>query len=247
MNELNKYFQKSETVEILRSEIHPSKYNPRTISQEARKQLKGSVKRYGVVGGMIVNKQTGMTLVSGHQKLSILDELNNYNPETNENDYLLKVEVIDVDQKTEIELNIFFNNPNTQGTWDFDALAEIIPDIDYKSAGLTDADLQIIGVDFLLQTDEEKEITDSLDDLMAPVNEIKKKQLSKEEKITHNKEIKHEVAEKAQKDAEDMNAYVMITFDSFDSKREFLNRFGFDESEKFIKGEAFAEMVERIE
>ena len=50
------------------------------------------------------------------------------------------------------------NNPNAQGTWDFDALARIVPDIDWKDAGLTDADLNMIGVDYLLQTEGENSI-----------------------------------------------------------------------------------------
>jgi len=240
MSELNKYF-KSETVELLRSEIHPSTYNPRTISDEARKLLKRSVKRFGVVGGLVVNKTTGNTLVSGHQKLSILDELNKFP----ENDYCVKVELIEVDLKTEKELNIFFNNPNSMGSWDYDKLAELIPDIDYKDAGLTEEDLNLIGVDFLLQTEEENNLANELENVMAPTNAIK--EATKAEKIAHNKEIKAEVNKAAQEKAQDMEAYVMLSFDSYEAKAEFMERFGYDESEKFIKGECFSEMVERIE
>ena len=39
----------------------------------------------------------------------------------------------------------------------------IVPDIDYKDAGLTDADLNMIGIDFLLQTEEERSIADELE------------------------------------------------------------------------------------
>lgn len=65
------------------------------------------------------------------------------------------------------------NNPNAQGTWDFDALARIVPDIDWKDAGLTDADLNMIGVDYLLQTEGENSIADALSDMMTPVSEQK--------------------------------------------------------------------------
>lgn len=70
-------------------------------------------------------------------------------------------------------MNILMNNPNAQGTWDFDALARIVPDIDWKDAGLTDADLNMIGVDYLLQTEEENSIADALSDMMVPVSEQK--------------------------------------------------------------------------
>lgn len=253
MSELNKYFQRSETVELLRSQISPSSYNPRKITTENRKSLKQSIKQYGVVGGMVVNKQTGYTLVSGHQKLSILDELNKYDPDTNENDYLLKVEVIDVDEKTEKELNIYFNNPNSQGQWDYDSLRDILPEIDYKMAGLTDQDLNLIGVDYLLETEAERSISNSLDEFMEPVISQKqaekqaKKELSREEKIEHSKKVKGEVNQGAQDKVDKMESYVMITFDSMDAKADFMDRFGFDPFDKFIKGEAFSELIERVE
>ena len=138
MTELSKYFSHSEPAELLRSQIHFADYNPRKISDEGRRQLKRSIKQYGVVGGIIVNRATGYTLVGGHQKVSVLDELNRYNPDTQENDYTLRVELVDVDEKTEKEMNIVLNNPNVGGEWDYDKLRQIVPDIDYKSAGLTE-------------------------------------------------------------------------------------------------------------
>ena len=136
------------------------------------------------------------------------------------------------------------NNPNAQGTWDFDALARIVPDIDWKDAGLTDADLNMIGVDFLLQTE--------LESMMSPVTEQKEadkaaKQLERAEKVAHMKEVKHQVKENAQKQAENMDAYVMLSFDTYEAKAAFCERFGYDPDMKFIKGEVFDEQVERID
>ena len=237
--ELSKYI-KSESVELNRSAIHFAGYNPRKIDEEARKTLKRGIKKYGLVGGIVVNKKTGMTLVSGHQRLSVMDELQKYP----ENDYRIRVDVINV------------NNPNAMGTWDFDALAQIIPDIDWKAAGLTDADLNMIGVDYLLQTEEESSVADALEDLMAPVTEQREaekaerqaeKQLERAEKVAHMKEVKQQVKEAAQKQAEGMDAYVMLSFDTYEAKAAFCMRFGYDADMKFIKGEVFSEQVERIE
>ena len=88
------------------------------------------------------------------------------------------------------------NNPNAQGTWDFDALARIVPDIDWKDAGLTDADLNMIGVDYLLQTEGENSIADALSDMMTPVSEQKEadkaaKQLERAEKVAHMLSLIH--------------------------------------------------------
>lgn len=270
--ELSKYV-KSENLEVKRSEISLSDYNPRSITDEAKKTLKRGIKKFGLVGGVIVNKRTNMTIVSGHQRVSVMDELQRYNAQTKENDYVLRVDVIDVDENQEKELNILLNNPNAQGEWDYDKLREIIPDIDYKDAGLTDADLNLIGVDFLLQTEEENSLSGMLDELMSPVQEMKQAMAeakreetethtaessfntpspnnihaeptqTMEEKVQHMKEVKKEVAERAREQAQNMDAYVMISFDTWQAKAEFCEAFELDPNTKFIKGEVFAEQL----
>lgn len=252
--ELSKYI-KSESVELNRSAIHFADYNPRKLSEESRKTLKRGIKKYGLVGGVVVNKQTGLTVVSGHQRLTVMDELQKYNPETKENDYKIRVDVINVDEKQEKELNILMNNPNAQGSWDYDKMRELIPDIDYKDAGLTEADLNMIGVDFLLQTEEENDLANALEDMMSPVTEQKaeekaqkqaEKQLEREAKIQHMKDVKAQVKEQVTKTAQDMDAYLMLSFDTFESKSEFCERFGINPYDKFFKGETFGDMCEVI-
>lgn len=257
--ELSKYI-KSQLVELNRSSIHLASYNPRKLSDESRKTLKRGIKKFGLVGGIVVNKRTGLTVVSGHQRLSVMDELQKFP----DNDYRIRVDVIDVDEKQEKELNILMNNPNAQGTWDFDALARIVPDIDYKDAGLTDADLNMIGVDFLLQTEEESSIAYELENMMSPVVEQREaekaerkaerdaEKAAQEEadraaKVAHMKEVKQQVKENAQRQAQDMDAYLMLSFDTFEAKAAFCQRFGYDPYDKFVKGEVFSEQVERID
>lgn len=233
---INKYFN-SESLELQRSEIHFADYNPRTITDEARKSIKRGIKKYGLIGGLVVNRQTGMRLVSGHQRLSVMDELNKFP----ENDYTIRVDVIDVDDNQEKELNILLNNPNAQGQWDFDALRKLIPDIDYKDAGLTEEDLNLIGVDFMLQTEEENDLADSLDELMVPVHE------EKAQKKEHMKQVKADVKKAAEEKAKDLDAYVMLSFDTFEAKSAFMQRFGYDQYEKFLKGEVFSDQIERVD
>lgn len=255
MGELSKYIR-SESVELNRSAIHFADYNPRKLSEESRKTLKRGIKKYGLVGGVVVNKRTGLTIISGHQRLTVMDELQKYNPDTKENDYKIRVDVIDVDTQQEKELNILMNNPNAQGTWDYDKMRELIPDIDYKDAGLTEADLNMIGVDFLLQTEQENNLASALDDLMQPVEEEKaeikaqkqaEKQMEREARIQEMKNVKAQVKEQSQKQAMDMDAYIMISFDNWENKASFCERFGYSPYEKFIKGEIFDELIERID
>lgn len=250
-NERKDYF-KSEHVELMRSEIHPAEYNPRDSTDEGMKALKRSIKAFGVVGGIVINKRTGNTIVGGHQRVKALDDLYKYNDETGENDYRLFVEMVDFDPKLEVELNITLNNARVGGKWNNDKLAKIIPTIDYKLVGLTDEDLNLIGVDYLLQTEEENDLSKELDELMMPVNKRKEaekeeRKASREEKIAHMKEVKRQVAESANQTAKDMDAYLMLSFDTYKAKAAFCQRFGYDPSSKFIKGEVFSDQVERVD
>lgn len=238
-DELNKYFQNSETVEIWRSQITPAPYNPRTINDENRKALRRGIRKYGVIGGMVWNTTT-TNLVSGHQKLRELDDLNKYNSETKENDYKLKVEKIEVDIKTEKELNILFNNPNTQGDWDYNALREMIPDIDYKDAGLTDEDLSLIGIDFTVQTEEEESLADALEELTEPIQE------QKEAKREAVREMKQKIKEEAEEKVREMDSYVMVNFDSYEAKAKFMLRFGFNAPDKFVQGEYLEKLIDEL-
>ena len=273
----------SETRIVWRSEIHLSTYNPRIISKDGKKQLKRSLKNFGVIGGIVINEGTGNTVVSGHQKITLLDEKYGYSEDNpTENDYQLKAEFINVDEKTEKEMNIMFNNPNVGGSWDMEGLAKLVPEIDYKRAGLEEADLSLIGLDFLYQTEGENQIANALDEMMAPVEqkkaaerEARKAQRQAEKaaakareesgdddddedddpdpeaeraaKVAHMKDVKKQVKEAAQAKAENMDAYVMISFDTRKRLAAFLDRFGFPQDIRFIKGEEFDNMIERID
>ena len=255
MNIAGKYLP-SVSMELLRSQVHFADYNPRVIDDEERRQLKRGIRRYGMLGGLIANKRTGYTIVQGHQRISVMDEIVKFDPETKENDYTLRFDVIDVDLKTEKEINVLLNNNNAQGRYDDQKMAELIPDINWKDAGLTDADLSIFGVDYLLQTEDEVKISKSLDDMMAEVNadheaEMQQRKAEREleraRKVAHMKEVKQQVKESAIRQAENMEAYVMLSFTDFDAKAAFMERFGYSPYEKIIKGEVFDEQVERVE
>lgn len=231
--ELNKLFANSQTIEIKRSQIVLASYNPRTISAEGRATLKRGIKKFGIIGGIVWNKTTSH-LVSGHQKISIADETNKYDG-TPEKDYIVKVEAIEVDDKTEKELNILFNNPNAQGEWDYDKLRELIPDIDYKDAGLTDYDLSAIGIEVEAH---------GIDNIAGEIEEL---QRPYEERKAAVKEMKQQIKEQAQAKATEHYSHVTLAFDSYANKSAFMLRFGFQPMETMLKGEAFADMIERVE
>lgn len=258
--ELDKLFGFSEICEMQRSQIHPAAYNPRKWDEDSRKRLKRSMKAYGVIGGIVVNKQTGYTIVGGHYKVDILDELHKYNKETAENDYKLRVEVVDVDEKTEKSMNVALNNANLTGRWDYDALRQLVPEIDFKDAGLSQADLSMIGVDYLFKTEKENDLSSQLDGMMAPVDEQKRKEREERQRqeisdaqneanaqqaaeddrqarVDHMKEVKQAVKDKAISGAMDSDAYIMLSFDTWENKEKFCELLGLDPYNKFVKGE----------
>lgn len=263
---MNNKLKQSETKYLNRSEIKLASYNPRKLSEEARKALKKNIKENGLLGGIIVNVRTG-NIVSGHQRMSIADEVNKYNPETKENDYSIKVEVIDVDDKKEKELNIFMNSRATQGEYDYEKLALIFQDIDADLAGLDEVDISMIEIElpeveaivdyeipnFEPQQDkkekamQEKSIAQELNNTVYHnsdgIHDMEKKEadeMSAEEKKAAVKAIKEKVKEGSVLQGD---PYFTVSFDSYDNKVQFLEMFGYDQDEKFIKGEDFAERL----
>lgn len=228
MEEVSKY-QKFETKTICRSEIANAEYNPRKISDSAKKKLKDNIKRVGLLDTIVVNKNT-MNIVSGHQRISILDSL-----ERNK-DYSLTVSMVDLTEKEEREQNIFFNNAKAQGEFDTDILAAMLSDIDFECAGLDINDVGILGVEVDLPSIEEPSEADK--EVMKLNNEI----------YNNKREMRKAVMDYSQtKNEESVDTFVVLTFSNQNNKEVFLQRFGFRPQEKYIKGEVLSDMVERVE
>lgn len=232
---LQKILTASETVTLMRSQIHPADYNPREIGENERSTLKKGLKNFGLLGGIVVNKQTGYTIVSGHQKVSLLDEMAGYP----EHDYELKVELIDVDQKTEIEINFFMNNPSAQGRWNESKVKLLIPQIDPKRAGFSNLDLAAFGVK--IDVPKVGEIKKAIEDAQKPVEELK---AARKEAV---KAVKQQVAEKAAAKAAEADTFITLSFTTAAAKAEFCERFGYAVDEKFISGDIFSERIERVD
>lgn len=131
--------QKFEMAVMRRSEIKEAPYNPRIITEENRKKLKSKIKAVGLLQPLTVNKRTG-NLVNGHQRLAIMDSLERGK------DYELDVSVIDIDERAEKEMVVFFNNPSAQGEWNLDMLAEMNLEmgIDFDEMGFEQYDVDML-------------------------------------------------------------------------------------------------------
>ncbi|HOX27410.1 MAG TPA: DNA methyltransferase [Candidatus Krumholzibacteria bacterium] len=100
------------------SDLVPSDYNPRRISDDALRGLRGSVERFGLVEPVVWNRRTGR-VVGGHQRLRVLQQLG---------ESTTQVVVVDLDETEEKALNIALNNPAIAGEFTPDLhrlLAEI--------------------------------------------------------------------------------------------------------------------------
>ena len=120
---------------IHRSEIRPAAYNPRKISDEAKRKLALSLNEFDLVEPLVWNRQSG-NLVGGHQRLYILDEKNG-------TDYEVEVSIVDLPPAKEKALNVALNNQLMAGEWDFPKLNDLIVEIDTG-----EFDIEITGFNY---------------------------------------------------------------------------------------------------
>lgn len=235
--ELPLKYKQSETIVIRRSQINFAPYNPRKEDPEVVKKLKKNFKTVGYLGGIVWNRLSSY-LVSGHKRVQTLDIINEYDG-TPETDYEIKIEAVELDDKTEREQNIFMNSPSAMGEFDMAKMKILVPEIDYKAAGLSEADMNIYGIAIAQQ-----EISAGVDSVVDDFEEI---QRPYEERKAAVKEMKNQIRQQADQKVEDIESYVMINFKSYRAKSSFMIRFGFAPDAQFIPGEMFDEMVERVE
>ena len=127
----------------------------------------------------------------------------------------------------------------TMGEFDMEKIKVLVPEIDYKAAGLSEADMNIYGISVM-----QDEISSELSDTLGDFEEI---QRPFEERKAAVKEMKEQIRQQAEQKAEDIESYVMLNFKSYRAKSSFMLRFGFRPDDKIIPGEMFSDMVERVE
>ncbi|MFA6896863.1 MAG: DNA modification methylase [Patescibacteria group bacterium] len=147
---MNKEHIKIEMVPI--DQLRLCEYNPRNLSEKREKDLTESIKRFGLVDALIVNKNISRknVLIGGHQRYAIAKKLG-YTE--------MPVVFVDLPLEKEKELNLRLNR-NT-GEWNLDLLREFDIDLlldigfdDNDLAGIWDENLEIEDDNF----DSEKEL-----------------------------------------------------------------------------------------
>lgn len=221
--------KQSETKIVSRSNIHFAPYNPRKKNKDVVEALKKNFKKVGYLGGIVWNERTG-NIVGGHKRIEAMDLIHNY---TGRNDYDIKLEVIDVDEKTEKEQNIFLNNKRVQGDMDYELLASFLPEIDIQNTGLTQYDIDIV-----------KAIAPNID--FGDINDIKKDIIEQEKPYNDRKEsikkLKQDIKNNVSQNQ--TQTHFNVVFETYEQKAEFLEMFNFDADSKIIDGENLLERIQ---
>ena len=219
---------------VNRRDIHGADYNPRKISESAKKKLRKKMKEWGAVQPIVVNRRT-MTIVGGHQRIDAMDSI------LRKDDYELTVAMIDVDEKQEAAINVFLNNPSAKGEWDTFALQDmkgIFPDMDFEAdMGFDESDIRMM---FGRQEEETK-----LAEEQAKAQEYT---------ADHFRQAKRETRENAKRDNGQGDSYnlaesdyvVQIVFPNNHDKREFMRKIRKPEGEKFLKSTVLLDIYNQV-
>jgi hypothetical protein len=210
-------YQKFTNEIINRKQINFAYYNPRKINDTNRKKLKKLLKDEGLLESLTWNKQTG-NLISGHQRLAIIDQLEN------NDDYDLSMNVIDVPLEKEVKYNIVLNNDAFRGEFDKTSLEEIhreFLEIDFiTELGFDKLDLNYMDIQLENENKEKKQ-----EYISSELQKIKENNIAYKKELSQGDSIYGE-----------QNDYILtIVFNNNQDKWNFCNKMNIQKTEKYIK------------
>lgn len=199
---------------VKRSKINLADYNPRQIDKETRNRLKKGLKKFGLVTPLLVNG-SDMTLISGHQRIGVMDELEKYP----DNGYELNVSVVYLSKEDEMALNVQMNNTSMMGEFDVTGLTNMIDlGANVSDFGFSESDIDIMFGD-----------NPDIVDFLSDSEEVEK---SKEE-IQKVRDHRQEMT-KEQKEQNSASYYFIVVCASSGEKKELMNKMGVPEYEEFV-------------
>jgi len=252
----NKY-ESFELIVISRRKINLAEYNPRLISEDAKKRLRHFIKskQFGLLSPLVWNEVTG-NLVAGHQRIQILDSLHGHL------DYELTVSKVHLSEEDEIKANVFLNNSSAQGQWDYDVLTQLadLGDFDFEKDfgfssddveaifGPPEEELEALAAEGMRQLEEAIPLPAMADSAESEEN------LSalSEEDAEKFRQLKKEAREKAKLDNLNGDGYrlskadvtVTIVFKDSETKRGFMRLLSRPENDRNITAEHLIECIE---
>lgn len=231
-----KELKQSETRIIKRSQINLNPINPKRHSDEKVKLQKKNLQKVGFLGGIVWNESSG-NLIDGHRRIRAMDLHYKYDSTSN-TDYDIKVEVVNLDDKTEKEQLTYMAVGNTKP--DIDLIADYINDIDYSDIGLSDSELNDI---LSISRIDSIPLQDTFDDLLLPTPKEPISKKTDEEKKQHMKEVKQQVKENAIERQQNEEAFITLSFSSYAAKADLCDLIGISTDDKFAKGEDILKLI----
>ena len=115
---------KPEIKTVKLAELKPAPYNPREISNEVLRGLRMSLRQFGYIDLLVINKRN-MQIVAGNQRYKILQR---------EGTKSAPVIMVDVDEIQEKAMNVSLNNAQIAGIW----TEALIPILEQLRQGMPD-------------------------------------------------------------------------------------------------------------
>lgn len=149
------------------TELKPAEYNPRKDLKPEDieyQKIKRSITEFGYVAPIIINND--MTVISGHQRLKVLEELG-YNE--------VECVIVELNKNKEKALNIALNK--ISGDWDNAKLEELLAelketDIDMDITGFSFDEVDNILKDVVGSKEDEFDLEEELKEIEQPISKL---------------------------------------------------------------------------
>jgi ParB-like chromosome segregation protein Spo0J len=229
--------------EFNRQALTGAPYNPRRIDEAAKKKLRDNLKRVGLLQPIVVNiRDARNRIISGHKRIELLDSLEG------RQDYLLECAVVDLDDKTEKEQVVFFNNEQAMGTYDEPLLTALLSSADkdkpsFENMGFDLSYLKVTLPSFEAPATPARESQEAA--VLQTAQEIEK---THEEEVAAIKEAKKKGKEAADRRyVEDKNVefFTVVIFRDRASSDRFADRLRVNRSEKYVSGDLVMQVIDR--
>ena len=145
------------------SELNPAAYNPRKILKPGDaefEKLKASIENFGYVELIVVNAKNKNTVISGHQRLSVLQHMGQTEAEC---------VVVELSVEKEKALNIAMNK--VSGEWDKEKLSLLISDLQFADFDVSLTGFDATEIDALFKDAQRKGVHDDDFDVDAVLKE----------------------------------------------------------------------------
>jgi hypothetical protein len=162
--------------------------------------------------------------------MEAMDLIHNYN---GENEYEIKVECVELDDKTEKEQNIYLNSKSQQGKDDLELMAVLIEEIDIDAAGIEESYIEIIEA--VVPNVSFGSNSEILDDIKG----VKK---SFEERKAEMKKLKKDIRQNVGENQRE--SHFTVQFKTYDEKADFLESIGINGDDIFINGQTFIKRLD---